>query len=366
MLILPLPTPALALRVAGGFALAGVGGYVFSLLHVPLAWMIGSLVVTAGTHLAGVGLPIPRGSRYVGQVIVGTAMGLYFTPPTVAALAADLPTMVVAAVLLMALGFATAALLGRLARIDGVTAFFSCMPGGAMEMAILSERYGGRIAPVALAQLLRVAVLVMVVPPAVIWSGIAGRAEFVQHVPGVSYPGLAALFALCAVAAFAAARLGVSNGCLLGALAFSAVLTGLEVHLSEIPFPVLALGQVLLGSALGALFDRAFLARAWRFACACLAATVFLIAVCAGSAFAMAALSGLPLATLVLATAPGGVAEMSVTARALHLNVAYVAAFHVVRLFVILPATPFVFEAARRFLPGRWLAPERLVGASDD
>ena len=52
---------------------------------------------------------------------------------------------------------------------------------------------------------------------------------------------------------------------------------------------------------------------------------------------------------MVLATAPGGVTEMALTARLLHQDAALVTAFHLVRIFTIMPFAPLVFAGAARF-----------------
>jgi len=58
------------------------------------------------------------------------------------------------------------------------------------------------------------------------------------------------------------------------------------------------------------------------------------------SSAALAALIGwaaqIPLATIVLATAPGGIAEMCLTAQALQLGVPVVTAFHATRVVALL------------------------------
>jgi uncharacterized protein len=56
--------------------------------------------------------------------------------------------------------------------------------------------------------------------------------------------------------------------------------------------------------------------------------------------------SGLPLGLLMLAYAPGGLAEMSIVALALHYEVAFVAAHHVARISVVVLCAP---------LAERWL-----------
>ena len=48
--------------------------------------------------------------------------------------------------------------------------------------------------------------------------------------------------------------------------------------------------------------------------------------------------------TLLLATAPGGIAEMCLTARTLRLGVPLVTAFHVLRLVLLLVLAPTVFR----------------------
>jgi uncharacterized membrane protein AbrB (regulator of aidB expression) len=69
-------------------------------------------------------------------------------------------------------------------------------------------------------------------------------------------------------------------------------------------------------------------------------------------AFAVSALTGIDWQIMVLATAPGSVTEMALTAKILHQGVAIVTAFHVVRIFIILPAAPLIFAITAR-LAGR-------------
>jgi uncharacterized membrane protein AbrB (regulator of aidB expression) len=63
---------------------------------------------------------------------------------------------------------------------------------------------------------------------------------------------------------------------------------------------------------------------------------------------ALAAATGLHPATLVLATAPGGIAEMSITAKVLELGVPVVTAFHVTRVVLLLTCTAPLFAWLRR------------------
>ena len=68
-------------------------------------------------------------------------------------------------------------------------------------------------------------------------------------------------------------------------------------------------------------------------------------------------MSGLHPATLVLGTAPGGIAEMCITAKVLQLGVPLVTAFHVARVVVILLTTVPVFARVQQW----WNAVKRMA-----
>jgi hypothetical protein len=51
----------------------------------------------------------------------------------------------------------------------------------------------------------------------------------------------------------------------------------------------------------------------------------------------------LPLATMLLATSPGGLAEMTITAQALKIGVPLVVAFHLFRVIVVNMGTQYIY-----------------------
>ena len=71
------------------------------------------------------------------------------------------------------------------------------------------------------------------------------------------------------------------------------------------------------------------------------------MAIAAVFAAGLAWASGLPVSTLVLATAPGGIAEMCITAKVLQLGVPLVTAAHVTRVVVLITTTGPTFRAVR-------------------
>uniref|UniRef100_UPI0035E44CEC hypothetical protein n=1 Tax=Rhizobium rhizoryzae TaxID=451876 RepID=UPI0035E44CEC len=56
---------------------AAIAGLICSTLHMPLPWMIGPLLMTAGLSLRGlIDRPLPVRTRPFGQAVVSTTVGL--------------------------------------------------------------------------------------------------------------------------------------------------------------------------------------------------------------------------------------------------------------------------------------------------
>lgn len=333
--------PALAL------CLCAIAGATFAWLRLPLPWMIGPLAAMALCNFAGAGLRALRGGREIGQIVIGTALGLYFTPVVAREVASYWHLLLLAGVFAILLGALGGWILSRAAGVDRTTAFFASVAGGAAEMTILGERYGARPDRVALAQSLRILAVVVAVPFALTYSGAHG-ADLHQPAPlGLDWGNLILLLGMAALAAVAVNATGMPNAFMFGPLAAVIALTANEVYFSSLPTMVSNAAQVLLGCTLGSRFERRSLESTPRYVAAVLASVAVAMAVAAGFAALLAWGSGLPVASLVLATAPGGIAEMCITAKALQLGVPLVTAAHVTRVLVLITTTGPTYRFAR-------------------
>jgi len=341
-----------ALRVAGTLLLAAGAGALAQALHWPLPWMIGPLLATALGSAAGLPLAASLGLRNAGQWVIGTALGLYFTPTVVAVLATLAPAI--------ALGVAWALLLGhgfyRFLRwlepgptLQPASAYFAAAIGGASEMALLAERAHAQVDRVAAAHSLRVLIVVVLIPFAYQALGVHGADVAAKATATVQPAGLAALLAATAAGGALMQRLRVPNPWVLGALAVCMVLTGSGIGWSAMPRPLASAAQLAIAVMLGVRFTPASLRAAPRWLGAVAAGTLGMIVLSAGFAALLAWGWGLHPATALLATSPGGMAEMAITASVLGLGVPVVTAFHVVRYAAVLVLTGPLWrlEAAR-------------------
>jgi membrane AbrB-like protein len=337
--------PALALL------LCTTAGAVFAWLHMPLPWILGPLIAMAACNFAGAELRSVRGARETGQIAIGIALGLYFTPEVGGYVLSHWALLLGAGLFAIVLGALGGAML---ANVDRSTAFFASVPGGAAEMTLLGERYGARPDRIALAQSLRILIVVFVVPFALTYSGAHGHDPYVAA-PGVSldWSRLALLVAGAALAGSVITFFGLPNGFMFGPLALTIVLTTCEIPLSTIPTELTNLAQLLIGWVLGSRFERRSLASAPRYVAATLVSIFAGIACAAAFGAFLGWLSGLSIPTMVLATAPGGIAEMCITAKVLQLGVPFVTAAHVSRVFLLILSTGPLYRAAT-ILRGRF------------
>jgi membrane AbrB-like protein len=327
--------------------LCACAGALFAWMSVPLPWMIGPITAMAAFNYLGAGLRAPRGARELGQLIIGTTLGLYFTPEIVSEVASRWPVLLLAAVLALALSAISGWVLHVITGTDRTTTFFGSVPGGATEMAILGERFGARVDRVAFAQSLRILIVVVVIPFAMTYAGVSGIDAYQPSAGMLAWNGLLVLLAVAATAGGVCSALRLPNAFMLGPLLAVIVLTATEVQFSIIPNYVSASGQLLIGCALGSRFGTGGQSALPRFVAGVVASTFVTIVLAASVGAVLGWAYGLAVPTVVLAMAPGGIAEMCITAKVLHLGVPLVTAAHVTRVLALVTMTGPIFRAAK-------------------
>jgi membrane AbrB-like protein len=340
--------PLTALRPVFLALLLGlIAAYICTWINTPLPWMIGPLFFTAGARMAGASLAAPLQIRQAGQWAIGTALGLYFTPLVLKVLASYVGFIALGVLFAILLGVVCGWLLHKLSGIDQTTAFFAMAVGGASEMATQGERHGATTDRVAAAHSLRIMMVVAIIPFGFSFWGVHGSDLYVPGARVVDYGGLMLLALLTGAGALALERFKLPNAWVIGPLVLSIGLTAFELNLSALPEWAVHLGQLFIGISLGTRFTPEFLHTAPRYlASVALCAAVALV-LAAGFGCGLAWISGINPATAILATSPGGIAEMSLTAKTLQLGVPIVTAFHVTRMAFLVMLIGPIFRSVQ-------------------
>lgn len=320
---------------AAGLAVGALGGALFYWVGTPIPWLLGPLLTVAAVNISGWRITCPRGGRQLGQIFIGVVIGLYFSPTVAGIVLGQLPWMILAAVVTVGLAGVGAAIQTRVARVGLATGFLGSVPGGMAEMINLSDRLGGEPVAIVVSQLTRVTIVVITIPFALTYFGQAGSDIFKPSVLAVDRLYLLPLLAGAASVSFLLNRSGLTNAWMLGACAFTATLTALDIHLSAVPREFLTAAQVLIGVSIGQQFERRALAQTPRVILGSALTTVVMMSASVLLAAGIAAATGISIWSMIASTAPGGLAEMSVTAQALGLGVPLVTGYHVIRVFLI-------------------------------
>ena len=299
--------------------------------------MLGPLVATGVASVLGMPSLSWNPLRNAGQCTIGVALGLYFTPQ-VGLLILNMGWAIAIGVLCtLGMGWVMASWLHRMHHLNRATTWFASAIGGASEMTLLAERAHGRTDLVAAAHSVRILIVTLVVPFGMQFSGLHGLDVSTPQATRDFYMwGLLGLGALSAASAWLMQRLDRANPWFLGPLLAVMLLTLLDMHWSTVPQWMTNAAQLLIGVSLGVRFTPNFIHTAPKWLLSVALGTVGLIVMCIVLAMALAWGTGLHPATLVLGTAPGGIAEMAITAKVLQLGAPVVTAFQVCRLMTVL------------------------------
>ncbi|MCC6471433.1 MAG: AbrB family transcriptional regulator [Alphaproteobacteria bacterium] len=331
--------------------LASAGGVVCWWLQTPLPWMIGAMTVVTAAALYGLPVRSLHPLRMAMVTILGVMLGSSFTPALFSQLGAwPLPLSGLLVYCAATLG-AGVLYFRYVAGVDVTTSFFSAAPGGLNEMTIVGTQMGGDERIISLTHAVRILIAVFTIP---IWFRIfmdyspAARAAANVGMLEVPVLELAKLGACAVIGGILGKRLRLPAWQVLGPMIASAAahMTGLTA--ARPPIELISAAQVVMGVGVGCRFAGTRLSEVRT---AILHAMVFAgitIAIAVLSATVLHQLTGLPIAALVLAYAPGGLAEMSLVALALSIDIAFVATHHAFRLLIVLAITPPIFRRLRR------------------
>jgi uncharacterized protein len=337
------------------FALALViglaGGWLFQRLALPLPWMMGPMVFCTAASLLRAPIAAPPVIRPPMTVVIGVMLGSAFSPELVARIPMWWPATLGLVVFVFLCGASVVWYFRVIGGYDRTTAYFAGMPGGLVEMVVIGEERGGDARVIALVHAVRILLIVMTVPFAIQWLEGVSLSRAGGSVSMFTTPISSELWLVgCGLAgAFLGRALKLPAQNLLGPMIVSAA-----VHLAgwsdfKPPFEIVNAAQLVLGVTIGCRFAGTAARTVLRIIALSLGSTVILLFWTALLAALVSQVSGFSAVTLVLAYSPGGLAEMSLIALALNMEVAFVAAHHIIRIFVVMVAAAPVYGMIDRF-----------------
>lgn len=349
-----LSPPALK-GIAWGLAIGTLGGAVANWAEVPLAWMLGALFFTMAASLSGLPVAVPTWMRLYFVVLLGLFLGESFDRLTLDDLA-RWPLTLAGAILYVPVGAGATYLFFRYgAGEERNTAICESVPGGLSAVVLLAQSMGADERSVALSQSLRISIVVLLAP--LIAFGLLGlpppdETTTPRHAM-ISLTDFSVLLTASVALIWLLDRAGMPMAVLVAPVFASAVMRMTGMVGGALPHWLIEVSLVVLGASIGSRFAGVAIRKWLSVAGQTLIGTMILMAVSACFAVGASWLTGHDLMSLLLAYAPGGVAEMSLIALAIDADPGFVAVHHVVRITFILLAFPLFAAWLMRRTPRR-------------
>lgn len=319
-------------------AIGGAGALLFLLLGIPSGPILGAISFTAVAALAGRRLGWAQPVVTAIFLTTGFAAGSTVTSATLQA-AALWPLSILALAVATGLMWSAGGLVfRRLSGSDAKTAFFASAPGSLSAVMVLAEAERADTPRIAVAQSLRLLILVGAAPFAMSVGHVPPPADEPALVRGLAAWALAIGAAL--IGWQAAERRRLPAPVFLGAFLGSALLHVTGVVGVRPPPQVLTLATAALGALIGSRFSGVRVRDLVRFLPASLAQVATMVAIGLPTGLVVGTLAGVGPAAGLLAFAPGSMEMMVAISLSLNAHPAYVVAHHLFRTTLLLALVP--------------------------
>lgn len=325
------------------------GGTLVENAGLPAPHLITGLVAGLIVALTGigrrVGAVLPRVVYLAGQAIAGVLLGTYFSLSALGKGGLALIPLIGVTFLTLLLSVGAGLLLARSTDLDEPTAALGMIAGGSSGIVAAAEELRADARLVAVLQYVRLILVVLsalllvrfVLAPNGTYAAIGAK----EIEATASIHGYVLTIGIALLGAFIGARFKIPAGALIVPLVLTAIGGGLGLWNDlQPPETVREPAFIIIGLAVGLGFDLVVLRRAAKAAPAALGYILSIIVVCGALAALVSATTHVKLLDAYLATTPGGINAVLVTAFAAGANTSLVFGLQGFRLFVMVLAAP--------------------------
>ncbi|MBM7416158.1 MULTISPECIES: AbrB family transcriptional regulator [Nocardiaceae] len=319
---------------------------------VPSAALFVALAVATVFALCGWGPgKVPRTASMGAQAVLGVEIGTLLDRDTMSSLGSDWIWVVVVSLGTLVLSIAAGALLGLHRDLDATTGALALVAGGASGMVAIARDLGGDERVVAVVQYVRVLLVTASLPfvATVVFSADTGQSGSVVTASAPLWTD-ALFIAVCLLVGIPLGRLiRLPAPALLGPLLISgaADLLGWTGN-AGVPFLLLQLVYIVIGWQAGLQFTLDSLKSIGRIIPWAVLLIIAIAVGCALLGLILVGTTGITPYEAYLATTPGGIYAVLALAAASSVNVTFVVAAQVLRVFMMLLVVPLFTRARRR------------------
>lgn len=326
----------------------GIGGaYFFIWAHMPLPWLLGAMVACLLATLVGLPIERPTILEPSMRAVLGLMAGSSFSPEFVHQIPQFLASLAFLIPYVICCGGLGTWFLLKTSDFNFATAFFAAMPGGLSDMCAFGKSYGGDERQMVVVHTTRIFVLIFTLPFIIEWlEGVDLGGDLSVGGKLIEF-GLrdAMIFLACGIGGWwIALKLNISGPVIIGPLIASALVHGAGLTDAKLPDELIRLSQLILGVGLGSSFAGLNVGNIMTAIFRSIVLMIMLLAISLGFTFLIVNYSNIEFASVLLAYVPGGQAEMTLIALALGNDVSFIVVHHLLRLLIVVLASPLVFR----------------------
>ncbi|WP_245823544.1 AbrB family transcriptional regulator [Metabacillus halosaccharovorans] len=324
-----------------------LGGYIFYLCHIPLAWILGPmtfLILWRSIFTDYDQFSQPSILKNSSFIILGISFGLSFTKETFLLVGPYILPFLVVTILLIIISVINGVLISKIVNIDRNTSIFASIPGGLTEMVAASESVQANSSLVTIFQTVRLLTVVFLVPFTIQHMFSTNQIAQTIVTTDVNTSNLAFGWYILAGLVGWSLRKVLPAAFVIGPLLTTALLNIIGLNLPVFHDFLLVFAQVSIGVGFGLMITFQDLKSGGKYCGLYLLSTILLIGASFGFGYVFTLITDIDIGTAMLSFAPGGLVEMVLTSSTIGADPAIVSSLQFIRLIFIISFVPSILK----------------------
>ena len=313
--------------------------------NIPLAWMLGPMIVTSIAALAGLKVKMPKLALSSILIILGLHIGNYIDQNLFNQMINWIWTSVIMLIYIFVCILIVSKYLQKYAGYGEKASIFSAAPGALGPLMILAENEKTDLSQVATSHLIRLIIIITVIPFIIVNNAIT-ETLIVDDFNYIAQNHFNLLILIVASLIFILIfdKIKVPAALLSGTLFASGLLQITDVASYKLPDASINFCLLILGASVGCRFAEKTVKEIANNSLHGIVATTILVLLGFLAAYVATFFVDTNILTLILSFSPGGIYEVAVIAIAFDLDPDFVAFHHIIRLLMILFTVPIILK----------------------
>ena len=313
--------------------------------NIPLAWMLGPMIVTSIAALAGLKVIMPKIALSSILIILGLHIGNYIDQNLFNQMINWIWTSVIMLIYIIVCILIVSKYLQKFSGYGEKASIFSAAPGALGPLMILAENEKTDLSQVATSHLIRLIIIITVIP-FIIVNNTGSEALLLDNFDyiGQNHLNLTLLIIASLFFIFIFDKIRVPAALLSGTLFASGLLQITDIASYKLPDASINFCLLILGASVGCRFAEKTVKEIANNSLHSVVATTILVLLGLVAAYVATFFVDTNILTLILSFSPGGIYEVAVIAIAFDLDPDFVAFHHIIRLLFILFTVPIFLK----------------------